>query len=77
MIFKSTIVDLNVFTSSKKIQILFRRHLNSKISFFYSQYRCRTLQFINKIIRNLNLYYIHERYRSAISIRCKKLNEID
>ena len=29
IIFKSTIVDLNVFKSSKKIRILFRRRLNS------------------------------------------------
>ena len=33
IIFKSTIVNLNVFTSSKKIQILSRRRSNSKIFF--------------------------------------------
>ena len=34
-IFKSTIIDLNVFTFSKKIQILFRRRSNSKKKLFF------------------------------------------
>ena len=45
--------------------------------FFYSQCRYRILRFINKTIRSSNLCYIHEKYQSAILIRCEKLNKIN
>ena len=47
--FKSTIVDLNVFKFSKKIQILFRRRSNSnKQSFFIHNVNAKSFDLLVK-----------------------------